>query len=296
MRRTRQAASRISNFAECGSHAYVLRSITEPDYYRVAGSSCHDRFCVVCANERSRAIAGNVIAHLGTTRCRFVTLTVRTGAEPLTDCLERLYQGFAALRRSPVWRRCVTGGVSFVELKWNPVPGRWHPHIHAIVTGKYMPHADLKQAWIRATAGSSIVHIGKVGDSDTVARYVTKYASKPLNGSFSNDDDRLDEAILALKGRRLCTTFGGWRKVLLVDHPDETAWEHLGPLDDWIYRAANGDADARDLLRRLSPDTADLAIATIRPTERAPPDVKATRQFHQTEFGDWMVRLPTFNP
>lgn len=296
LRRTHQAASRISAFADCGSQAYLVRSLTDPSDVRVAGSSCHDRFCVPCANERSRAITANVIAHLGTTRVRFLTLTVKTDTEPLTDCLAKLYDGFLALRRSTLWRRRVKGGVAFVELKYNPDPGRWHPHIHALITGSYIPLQELKRAWLVATGDSHIVHIARVHGSDHVARYCAKYASKPLNRSFSSDDERLDEAILALKGRRLATTFGGWRKVLLVDHPDESGWENIGSLDSWITKALHGDEEARLLIQRL--DAAFLpALLESQPTNpRPPPPEKKTLRVKQPSIEDWLTPLPSFNP
>lgn len=293
LQRTGQPVSRIRNFSECGSQAYVLHSTTDPEIYRVAGSSCHDRFCQPCANERSRAIALNVISHLGTTKCRFLTLTIRTGAEPLADCLSRLYAAFSALQRTSLWRTRVSGGVSFVEVKWNPEPGRWHPHIHAIITGKFIPHADLKETWQRVTGDSNVVHITRCGNSDQVSGYCTKYASKPLNGTFANDYDRLDEAIVALKGHRLCTTFGGWRKVLLVDHPDEEAWENLGPLETWIVRAANGDENARFVLNRIHATKAALAIAAYDHHERPPPPPPETPRAQQTF---WDMVKPRINP
>lgn len=38
-RRTMQSVSRIAAFQSCGSHSYVLRSVLDPDFIRLAGST-----------------------------------------------------------------------------------------------------------------------------------------------------------------------------------------------------------------------------------------------------------------
>lgn len=271
LQRTDQPPSRRAAFYDCGSHSYVLKSDDTPPRYRIAGSACHDRFCVPCANERARRIAANVIEHIGSTRTRLVTLTVREGADGLAPALDHLLNSFRALRKLPWWSTRVTGGVGFVELKWNEYPGRWHPHLHLLVHGKYLPHKELSAHWHRVTGGSFIVHVTTAGGADAIARYAAKYASKPLNPSFSHDDDRLDEAIVALKGRRLCTTFGGWRHVLLVEPLSEDGWTHLGTLDSLIHSAACGDETARAVLNAIDATATAAAVADAPP--RAPPTV-----------------------
>ncbi|MCK5641753.1 MAG: protein rep [Gammaproteobacteria bacterium] len=269
--RTGQSASRLQGFSACGDNAYVLKSDEDPPRYRVAGSSCHDRFCQVCASERSQAIALNVIQAIGTDRVRFVTLTLRQQHRPLAETIDALYQAFRKLQRLKQWRQRVKAGVGFLELKYKEQSGLWNCHLHLLVTGKFIPKRDLSAWWHTITGDSMIVKIKLPGDAEGVTRYVTKYASKPLNNSYLQFPRALDEAIVAIKGRRMATTFGGWRGVLLVDHPNEDAWENLGPLDQWIARAADGDEHAVNLLRQINAARADTAIA-VHNAARAPPE------------------------
>jgi len=292
LKRTHQSVSRCVGFSSCGHAAYVLRSYENPPRYRVAGSSCHDRFCVPCANERSRTIALNVIEHLGYRRVRFLTLTLRQSPDNLGDVIDRLYGAFRKLQRSPLWSRSVTGGVAFLEIKFNPQLAAWNCHLHLLVEGKFIPQNQLSHAWHLATGDSFVVDIRLPAGHAGIIRYVTKYASKPLNSSFSFDPVRLDEAISSLKGRRLCTTFGTWRTVLLLRHPDEESWENLGSLEGWISRAAHGDPEALDVLRQVHAARTDAAILNHSVIPRPPP----ATVFPTVETYPWLidVRLGAF--
>lgn len=266
---TEQPFSALYEFRGCGLHAYVLQSTEDPTKFRVAGSSCHHRFCLPCANERSRTIALNVLDRLGRQRARFLTLTIRSTTEGLTQLIDKLGRCFSELRRRPIWKERVTGGVSFLELKWNHKLQRWNVHLHAIVQGRYIEQGVISQLWKKITSDSIIVDIRAVKDNRTVTRYVTKYACKPLHHSVLHDDDKLREAIISLKGRRLATTFGDWRGVLLTPKPDEEAWTNLGSLDNLIHQAESGDPDALRICHTLS-----VTIATSPTTSdrnRAPP-------------------------
>lgn len=266
---THQPFSALEQFKYCGLHAYVLQSLEDPTEYRVAGSSCHHRFCLPCANERSRVIALNVLAQLGKKRARFLTLTMRSTNETLEYLLTKLSTCFAQLRRKALWRKRVTGGVSFIELKWNDELERWNVHLHAIVQGRYLDVVQLSKAWKHVTRDSLIVDIRAIKDNRHVARYVTKYACKPLHSSVLHNDERLREAIVALRGKRLATTFGDWRGVLLTPKPDEASWKNLGSLNDVIARAEANEPDALLICRSLNVEL----VHSLNHTEqsRAPP-------------------------
>lgn len=266
---TDQPFSAMYEFRHCGSHAYVLQSTEDPTQFRVAGSSCHHRFCLPCANERSRTIALNVLDRLGRKRARFLTLTIRSTTEPLSQLLDKLTTCFSQLRRRAIWAKRVTGGVSFIELKWNHELQRWNVHLHAIIQGLYIEQGILSKLWKHITGDSLIVDIRAVKDTRTVTRYVTKYACKPLHHSVLHHHDKLREAMVALKGRRLATTFGDWRGVLLTPKPDEQAWNNLGSLENIIRLAESGDMDAGTICRSLNVDFVTTSAGT--PMTRAPP-------------------------
>lgn len=282
---TDQTDSRRRAFSECGHGAYVLQSIDSPGKYRLAGSTCHDRFCTPCATERSRTIATNVAAKLGTDGCRFVTLTVREGAEGLRPAIAHLYASFRKLQRKRFWSSRVTGGVAFLEVKWNEGAGRWHPHLHCLTHGKFIPQRQLSLLWKEITHDSFIVDIRACKGAAAITRYVTKYASKPLNMSYANDFDRLCEAIVALKGKRICITFGGWKSVLLTDHADEDGWLQIESLESLIARAHRGDTEARAILHCLDGKAAEhVLVLAAEQYPRPPPSPPAPKQQQQRKL------------
>lgn len=293
--RTEQPTSRIDEFSQCGSHAYVLRSLDNPAVHRIAGSSCHDRFCLPCARERSQAIALNCIDQIATKTIRFLTLTVRSTDEPLSHLLDKLYTSFQLLRRRKLWQRKVTGGVAFLEVKWMPKTNRWHPHFHCLIEGTYLPLQKLKSLWYQITKDSYILDIKLVRDLRNAAAYVTKYASKPFNNSFVARPNQLDEALLALKGRKLCLTFGTWRGVLLARTIAEGAWETVGKLEHIIQRAASGDIESRQIMHSLTDlDLADL-YARAPPPESLSIEPQPTHE-QLTWFAVWQTGGTSIDP
>ncbi len=284
--RTEQTCSRIEAFHDCGSHAYVLRNVDDPERYRIAGSACHDRFCLPCASERSSIIAHNVVEIIDNREIRFVTLTIQCSTLTLTRSLDKLFSAFSSLRRVEPWKTSVLGGVAFLEITYSKRSCVWHPHLHCLVDGTWIDQHALKEAWLRITADSYIIDIRRPANKDSVARYAAKYASKPFNTTYVRNRDLLDEAIVALKGRRLCTTFGTWRGQILTATPDDGAWEHVASLDSVIARAASGNVDCCAILTSLTNANLDhiYARAPPVPKDRAPmPDPDVQLEW----FGTW---------
>lgn len=290
LRRTAQPGNRLHDFTECGKHAYVFQSLEDPDVYTLGGSTCHDRFCLPCARERSRIIATNVKDKLQSQRARFITLTLKSTTEPLAVLLAKLSRDFATLRRSKLWRHKVTGGVAFLEIKWLNRTQRWHPHLHCLVQGRYIPQDDLSKTWLKVTGTSKIVDIRIASDNAHVTSYITKYASKPLDHTVVTDPPRLDEAVLALKGKRLCTTFGSWRGYKLTTPPESGTWLQLGTLDELITRAEAGEQQAVHAL--------DALRIQYAPSTRGPPIFAAvtvsslTRDQLCLDYGPVSQKLP----
>lgn len=287
LRRTDQPESRLSCFAACGTYSYVLRSLEDPNVYRIAGSACHDRFCLPCAKDRSNSIALNVLDKIVGKQVRFLTLTLKATDAPLADQLDHLYDAFQTLRRRAFWKRRVTGGVAFLECKWIARTAHWHPHFHILIQGKFIPYQRLKSLWYEITGDSYIIDIRLVRDSRHASGYVTKYASKPFNSSFIARPNQLDESIVALKGRKLVVTFGTWRSVILTRPVATGTWEHVGTLDSVITRAAHGDKRSAAILASLTDRDLSGLYARAPPLPADPPP--APPPMHQlTWFGVWL--------
>jgi len=289
--RTGQSLSRITAFDNCGSAAYVVRSVDDPDRYRIVGSGCHDRFCMPCARERSRIVATNVVAYLDRAPVRFATLTLRHSTAPLRDQLSHLIASFRRLRQSVIWRRHVTGGLACLEITRGS-DDCWHPHLHVLMQGRYLSHSELRSAWFAATGTSTIVDIRMARGDAEVVKYVTKYASKPYDGEITRRPDLLDELITAMYQVKTLITFGDWRDLSTTAVTTEGAWEYVCSLADLVRRAAAMEHDALAVLAQLvgdrlttltdlvPDDDADLPPPLPAPTPRlCRPDPQAAWSF-----------------
>lgn len=243
--------SRLAAWDRCGTDAWVLRSVDEPDHLKIASATCKDRFCVPCADTRSVGIANRIRDRVPQDGISFLTLTLADADLSLTDLLDKIIKSFRKLRTWNQWRNRVKGGVAFLETKWNPAKRRWHPHLHVIMEADFLPQAEISAKWKAITKTSFIVHIKRPDNIETVIRYVTKYGSKPLDQSFVADADRLDEAIVAMRGRHLCLVFGSWRDWALTETDDATEWQAIDTLASLLRREARGDPDATAIMEQL---------------------------------------------
>lgn len=270
--RTAQPVARLERFCTCGANAWVMvENATGKAALRA--SYCHDRFCQVCSAAKARQYADRTAAAFADApRPLFITLTLSRdcGRGQLAAAVSRLQKGFADLRRLALWKDRVRGGVAFLEIKWSDKAGRWHPHLHVMADAKYIDQRALSDAWRAVTGDSFIVDVRRVSGLGQAVGYVAKYASKPLNSSFSTSPDLLDEAVLALKGRRLVIPFGVYYHSfsdLESDNErsfDET-WTCVGTFAALSILAASGDVDAQRiyaaLTRRWTRPTSDREAA-----------------------------------
>jgi hypothetical protein len=238
-------------FKKCGANAFVLASLTNPERFKIASSKCKDRFCKPCSRERASGVARRLLEHVDGRTLRFCTLTLKTHSPDLKAELDRLYKSFQLLRRRAFWRRHVVGGAAMLEVKWNPKSNRWHPHLHILVEGRYIPQAKLVAEWRHVTGDSFIVDVRAVKDNHRVTRYITKYATDPIDKSIGGDIGRLVQAIVAFRGRKSCLTFGTWRDVVLTEPADTDGWRHIMTLERMIYLARLGYEQYQTILNSI---------------------------------------------
>lgn len=242
---------RFNRFALCGCEPWVIVSDETPRRVRVSTNTCKSRWCKPCAADRSARIVANLTAALNGKDVRLLTLTLRHRTERLKPQVNRLIRCFRGLRQQPFWKNATSGGAYFVEVKRSPIDALWHVHLHAVLIGKYMAHADLKASWWRITGDSNIVDIRLCRDHDKVAAYVAKYISKPIPFSVRHDPEGIIEMMRAFVHQRLVSTFGCLRGVKLSAPLDDAKWKLLAPLDQIVHRAYQGDLDAICLLNEL---------------------------------------------
>lgn len=244
--------TRRDRWDSCGAQA-VLSWHKSGEWVLCQAFYCHDRFCYPCSRARSARIARNLSRKIIKGRCRFLTLTLSSDSTPLTKQIDRLYRCFKTLRGDSWWDKAVDGGCAFLEVTYNKTTQQWHPHLHPIISGGYMPQDVLSRKWLAITGNSPIVHIKAIPDAEVVAGYVSKYAAKCMDDSVFDDQFKLSELLVALGGRRFCMTFGDWRGWKLLEHQplDMTEFKPVGLLTKVVQDAACGDALAIRTLNAL---------------------------------------------
>jgi len=245
--------SRLTRFDECGSRAWVFQSAEKSDRFKVRASYCHDRFCKPCARAKAMTIATNLGDYLRGKTVRLITLTLKSSHDDLSDQITRIYRCFSRLRRSKFWKLHITGGAAFFEVTLSTDTKLWHPHLHIIVEGRYVPQHTLAHTWREITGDSHIVDVRAIDQQRGVAEYVCKYVGSPFPSDVYHDDDLLSEAMTAISGRRTCLTFAAWRGLKLTALPKTDEWQPVAPLNELRALAKSGDAWAIGILTACKP-------------------------------------------
>jgi len=280
----------IARFDLCGSDPWVAVDDADPQRFTVLTNHCKSRWCVPCSRERAARIVGNLTRQASLSAVRFLTLTLKHSTQPLASQIDRIYAAFRALRRLPFWTRRITGGAAVLEIKRSWRADEWHVHLHCLIAGSYLPHAEIKANWWKITGDSNIVDIRPVHTVANAAKYISKYITKPLSVTVINKPDALAELFSACGRRRLVLTWGLWRGVKLSAKLDETHWRSLCPLPVLYERAAGGDDNAQQIitaLEKILPDARHLAVRGP-PTLDLEPYPPADPVFEQLpDLGKW---------
>jgi hypothetical protein len=211
----------IERFEQCGMNARYAWSEKNAKWVVVA-SYCRSRFCEPCARAKQMTIALNLRRQLSARpigRYRFTTLTIAHTEDPLPDQLRKLLTCWKRLKKTKAWRT-QAGGAYFLECKIGD-DGLWHPHLHVVSEGYFLPMRELSGLWSQLTGGSYVVDVRAVHNLDDVCFELTKYVTKGTSSDVWEDHDRAIEWICASRGVRLCGTFGSWRKFKLTAKLDQ---------------------------------------------------------------------------
>lgn len=254
MAKAKVSESTRTRFNACGRRQWVVREKAGQRRFRVMGNYCKSRWCVPCSRSKAYVIRQALASRMFDGPTRFVTLTLRHDAKPLRVMLDKLYACFRRLQLTELWKTCVTAGASFLEIKVSKADGEWHPHLHVLVKGKYLPVKKLSQVWHAITKDSYIVDVNLVRDDRKIVHYVTKYLTKPLDASVLRSEPHLIEAIDTLQGRRSLITLGEWRGTPLKPKTEPCEYEPVAYLDTLLEHARNGTMWALEVygqIRRL---------------------------------------------
>jgi len=223
--------SRLSVLLNCRKYAWFARS-NETGLVHVCSNSCRQRWCPICSGGRSSYIVNSITPWIERLRFpRFLTLTLKHSNAPLKQQIDQIYKHFRNLRKDKQFKKYVKGGIWFFQVKLSDHGDQWHPHVHCLITGKYMPHDWIKRKWLRITQSSSIVDIRAVKNKTEVAKYVARYCARPAQLSKYPISIR-EEIYRALHGRRLCGVWGK-AKGISLSPPKFVASEKYTRLGSW---------------------------------------------------------------
>ena len=213
-----------SRLQSCRKFAwFVQSSITKK--LRVMSSRCKLRWCPICRDVSRMIVTKSVEEWLQIQKYpKMITLTLLHSDDPLELQIKRLYDCFRKLRRRAYFQRLITGGVWFFQLKFNKQTEQWHPHVHCLVAGKFLPQSQLKYLWHKITGDSYVVDIRPVKDVEGCAREVARYATSPADITAVNLERAL-EIFEATKHRRICGSWGSARSLILKPTPLEDTGE-----------------------------------------------------------------------
>lgn len=140
---------------------------------------CRSRICPYCRECRRREVVEQLTATMDRMdSTRFMTFTLLSSDAPLGEQLARLRACFGRLRRTKLWKLRAAGGLYTVEVTYNPKTGQWHPHIHVVAEGSYIPQRELASEWERITGDSRIVDIRACRSRRQAVKYLAEYVQK----------------------------------------------------------------------------------------------------------------------
>lgn len=158
---------------------------------------CNQRPCPACSRRRSRELFARVMDEVGPRilhqpdeySLRWITLTMRSPPwESLAPALDDLLRAWRALRetRHLFWQESVDGYLYNVEITCNVKKRTWHPHLHVVYSGRFMPQAKLNSRWRRRLATRR-----RTGHANIGACYVKESSGRhriPAHNAWTAED------------------------------------------------------------------------------------------------------------
>ncbi len=232
-----------SRLQQCRKYAwFVQSSVTHK--LRVISSRCKLRWCPICRDVSRMIVTHAVEEWLAIQQYpKMITLTLCHSDDPLQLQVKRIYDCFRKLRRRAFMKHRISGGVWFFQLKFNSTTEQWHPHIHCLVAGKFLPQGELKALWFKITGDSYVVDIRPVKDLEGCSNEVARYATSPADIT-AVDLDRAIEIYHATKHRRICGSWGSARSLTLKPTPLEDTGEWTKVADFFFINVKKQDDPA----------------------------------------------------
>lgn len=224
---------KVRRLSMCSKIARFARN-NETGRVKVFSSACHLRWCSICAKNKAVRVKNKIKDWMDTVkRPRFLTLTMRHSTAPLSSQIDAIHKHFKNFRRHPSMKNRIVSGVWALQIEHNDERMEWHPHIHCIIVGSWIPQREIADLWLQITKTSKIVHIESISDMDKAADYLARYVARPTQLT-KVPEERRQELYLAVAGRRLYGQWGEVRRAKVFEKVryDPNEWKDLG---SWAY-------------------------------------------------------------
>ncbi len=231
----------VKRLKQCRAFAWFVQS-EQTGKLRVQSSRCKLRWCPICRDVSRHIVTLAVQGWLEKQRYpKMLTLTLKHSDDPLQLQVKRIYDCFRKLRQRALFKRLVTGGVWFFQLTYNNNDQQWHPHIHCLIAGKFLPRGEIKKLWHKITGDSTIIDIRRVRDLEACAQEVARYATSPADITTLTLDNSLD-VYYATKSKRITGSWGNARSIVLKPkrEDDDETWNKVA---DFYYINTRKDFD-----------------------------------------------------
>lgn len=142
---------------------------------------CSSKACGVCTAIRGWRIRERIQYALQgmkqdrVYRWRHIVLTVKNSYD-LDDRLDHLVKSFRKLRQRKLWKSTQYGGFYVIEITEGT--DGWHPHLHIVSYGSFLPWRKLRAAWLALTKDSYHVTVVSIRDGSNIGYYISKYITK----------------------------------------------------------------------------------------------------------------------
>lgn len=229
----------------CRKYAFFVQN-KHTNKLRIQSSRCKLRWCPICRDVSRMIVTKATEEWLCVQEYpKMITFTLKHSDDPLNLQIKRIYAAFKKVRTRAVFKNNVTGGIWFFQLKFNHTTEQWHPHIHCLVAGKFIPHNKIKSAWFKITGDSKIVDIRPVKDLEGCATEVARYATSPADIT-AVDLERALDIYYATKHRRICGSWGTAKSITLKPTPpdDNDSWTKVA---DFFFVNVKKDYDPKVL-------------------------------------------------
>jgi hypothetical protein len=194
--------------------------------WAVAFYSCSCRLCPHDQRQRSRRLAhkwANVLRD-DWLKLRHLVLAERNCAvNELEAGIAHLWESWQRFRQMECWED-TRGCIVALEVTYNAEEETWHPHLHILFLGKFIPFVEVNTAWVEATeAQGQTSHISaiksakyeRLGSPERTVQEIIKYVTKTAD--FVDIPKAVGAFLDATHKRRFLRTYGCYYRLKIED-------------------------------------------------------------------------------